>query len=185
MQIDYLADHEQFVDLLVRWHFQEWSYLRPGESLEERTARLRSACRKRGIPTVFVGFAGDELLGSAMLVENDMVGRYEVSPWVAGVFVRPDRRRQGLGAALVRRVCDEAWSLGVEKLYLYTPVSESFYRELGWSVRERTNYRGALVVVMTLDKPHQWVGQLSSAVTAAVNSPATQIKSDSDNQNNV
>src|ERR1035437_4747929 len=103
MEIDYLADHEKFVSPLVQWHHQEWSYLRPGDTIEARTARLRATCGHREIPTVFVAFLKDQLLGSAMLIAHDMDNRMELSPWLAGVFVRPDRRKEDLGSTLVQR----------------------------------------------------------------------------------
>jgi hypothetical protein len=34
MQIGYLADHQEFIPTLARWHHEEWAYLRPGDSLE-------------------------------------------------------------------------------------------------------------------------------------------------------
>jgi GNAT superfamily N-acetyltransferase len=153
VRIDYLADHEKFVSPLVQWHHQEWSYLRPGDTIDARTARLRAACGHCGIPTVFVAFTGKDLLGSAMLIAHDMDNRVELSPWLAGVFVRPDRRKEGLGATLVQRVVEEARVLGIRRLYLYTPTVEQFYVRLGWLNVERTNYRGVSVVVMTKEVP--------------------------------
>jgi GNAT superfamily N-acetyltransferase len=151
MQIGYLADHQDFILPLAEWHHREWAYLRPGDSVEARIARLREACGHCQIPTVMVAFTGNTLLGSAMLVQNDMDMRMELSPWLAGVFVTPDHRRHGIGTTLVRRIVDEARSLGVQRLYLYTPNTEQFYNRLGWSVMERTHYRGTNVVVMSYE----------------------------------
>jgi predicted N-acetyltransferase YhbS len=92
------------------------------------------------------------LLGSAMLIAHDMDTRMEWSPWLAGVFVAPDYRQQGIGIELVRRVVQDASALRVRRrLYLYTPGVEQFYSRHGWSVVEPTNYRGADVVVMSYD----------------------------------
>jgi GNAT superfamily N-acetyltransferase len=80
-------------------------------------------------------------VGCASLVEHDMLTRPELSPWLAGVFVPREHRRRGIGAALVERVVQEARSLGVQRLYLYTPGFGALYLRLGWSVLERTFYR--------------------------------------------
>jgi N-acetylglutamate synthase-like GNAT family acetyltransferase len=151
MQIGYLADHPDFIPTLARWHHQEWAYLRPGDSIEARTERLRHSCGQRQIPAVVIAFADGLLLGSAMLIAHDMDTRMDLSPWLAGVFVSPKHRRRGIGAALVQRVIDEASALGVERLYLYTPGAEEFYARRGWLLIERTNYRGANVAVMSLN----------------------------------
>ena len=156
MQIGYLADHPDFIPTLARWHHQEWAYLRPGDSIEARIERLRHECGQRQIPTVVIAFVDSLLLGSAMLIAHDMDTRMDLSPWLAGVFVSPEHRRRGIGAALVQRVIDEASALGVRRLYLYTPGAEEFYARRGWSLIERTNYRGANVAVMSLDVSPQF-----------------------------
>jgi GNAT superfamily N-acetyltransferase len=151
MQIGYLADHPDFILPLARWHHQEWAYLRPDESIEARTERLRGCCGHKEIPTVVIAFNDRVLLGSAMLVAHDMDTRMDLSPWLAGVFVAPEQRRRGIGGALVQRVIEEAGGLGVQRLYLYTPSAEEFYARRAWLLVERTNYHGANVVVMSLD----------------------------------
>ena len=65
------------------------------------------------------------------------------------MFVTPEHRRKGIGAALVLRIMDEARALHISKLYLYTVDSTAFYANLGWSVLEHTAYRGKDVLVMS------------------------------------
>ena len=50
----------------------------------------------------------------------------------------------------MQRVVQEARALGFDTLHLFTPDKEAFYARLGWSVLERTCYRGHQVVVMAL-----------------------------------
>jgi N-acetylglutamate synthase-like GNAT family acetyltransferase len=97
-----------------------------------------------------IAILDNELLGSASLIEHDMDSRFDLTPWLAGVFVAPQHRRQGIGAALVRRVMDEAASLRISKLYLYTVESTAFYANLGWSPVEKTRYREQEVSIMSL-----------------------------------
>src|SRR5688572_2107352 len=101
MQIDYLANQTQFIPTLARWTYEEWRHLRPGDSIEGRIERLQKESSGSRIPTIFVAFDGSDFLGSAKLVVNDMEIRAELTPWLAGVFVVPQRRRRGIGAALV------------------------------------------------------------------------------------
>jgi N-acetylglutamate synthase-like GNAT family acetyltransferase len=149
MQIDFLADHQDFIPILAQWHYREWAHLRPGDSIEARVSRLRACCGRREIPTVVIAFRGRTLIGSAMLVASDMDTRMELSPWLAGVFVVPQYRLQGVGAALVQRIINEVTGLGIERIYLYTPSTERFYSRLGWSLFDRTGYRGAEVALMS------------------------------------
>jgi GNAT superfamily N-acetyltransferase len=139
--IEYLADRREFIPTVARWHHAEWGHLRPRETVEDRIGRVERDCGHCEVPTTFVALAGAQVLGSASLVENDMETRKELSPWLSGVFVAPEHRRRGVGAALVERVVREAQALGIRRLYLYTPGSGALYLRLGWSVRERTFYR--------------------------------------------
>ncbi|MCI0529440.1 MAG: GNAT family N-acetyltransferase, partial [Nitrospira sp.] len=135
---------------LAQWHHAEWSSLNPGDSVGRRIARLQSQKGRRQIPTTFIALRGETLLGSASLIAHDMDTRMGFSPWLASVYVAPEYRRSGVGSALVQRVVEEARALGVKLLYLFTTNKESFYARLGWSVLERTEYRGKPVVIMTI-----------------------------------
>jgi GNAT superfamily N-acetyltransferase len=139
--IEYLADRRELIPTLARWLHEEWGHLRPGETADDRAARIERACGYRQVPTVFVALIGDKPVGCASLLENDMTTRPELSPWLAGVFVKPQHRRCGVGAALVERVVEEASALAIPRLYLYTPGPGKLYAKLGWSVVEHTLYK--------------------------------------------
>ena len=151
MHIDFLADHPEFIDPIVRWHHEEWGFLRPGDTVEARTARLIAECGRGEIPTTFVAFTGSTVIGSATLLAHDMDTRMDLTPWLGGVYVASDYRRRGIGSELVGRVVEVAARLGVPRLYLYTPSAEQMYSRLGWLPIERTHYHGADVVVMSYD----------------------------------
>jgi predicted N-acetyltransferase YhbS len=147
--IELLADHPEYVETVALWHHGEWAYLRPGDTLEKRLVRLRADCGRQDIPITYVATESGEVLGSAMLIAHDMDSHMEWTPWLAGVFVAQQKRATGIGAALVRHVMRAAADLGISVLYLYTPKAEPFYTRLGWTVIERTFYRGTNVTVMS------------------------------------
>lgn len=149
MTIDYLADHPEFVSVLAQWQHEEWGHLRGGDTLEARLVRLRAQRDRDRIPLTVVAHTDGEVLGSASLIQHDMDTRMELSPWLASVFVSPAHRRQGIGAALVRRIMEEAGKLKVPLLYLYTVHREALYASLGWTFLERSPYREQNVAIMT------------------------------------
>src|SRR3954467_6328091 len=138
MRIEYLSDHPEALPTLAQWQHAEWGHFRPGDTLEKRMVRLRRFSNGDQIPLTVVALDGNEVLGSASLIEHDMATRMELMPWLAGVFVGEQYRRRGIGAELVRRIMAEARGLKVPLLYLYTVHSEKFYAALGWSLQERT-----------------------------------------------
>lgn len=149
ISIEYLADRPECIPTLAHWFYEEWSSVRPGDSVEGRIALLKDRCSKGRIPLTMVAVSEGELLGSASLIEHDMDNRLELYPWLAGVFVAPARRRQGIGATLVRRIVAEADALRIIKLYLYTFKSTAFYTDLGWVLLEPAVYRGKQVSIMS------------------------------------
>jgi predicted N-acetyltransferase YhbS len=157
IQYKYLADYPSSIPTLAQWHHTQWSYLDVGVSASDRAVALGKH-GKAQVPTTVVALSGDQLLGSASLIDHDMDSRMELSPWLASVYVDPPYRTRGIGSTLVRRIVVEAQALGFERLYLFTPDKERFYARLGWSVLERTNYRGYAQIVMVLHIPPQQPG---------------------------
>ena len=150
-RIDYLARHANWIPTLARWHENEWSALNPNSTIDARIERLKTHLGCLQIPTTFVAAGGENVLGSASLIDSDMESHTELSPWLASVYVAPEYRRHGIGTALVERVVEEAFALGVTTLYLFTPDQERFYARRGWETIERTEYRRHQVSIMALN----------------------------------
>ncbi|RJP70316.1 MAG: GNAT family N-acetyltransferase [Candidatus Abyssobacteria bacterium SURF_17] len=151
MEIVNLKERVEFIPILAVWHHNQWSYLNPDGSIEQRVASLETELKSDGIPKTFVAVSGEALLGSASLVPHDMDTRMDLSPWLASVFVAPDARKQGIGSALIRHVVKEAGRLGYRTIYLFTePDKVGFYARLGWSHLETTVYRGHNECIMVI-----------------------------------
>jgi N-acetylglutamate synthase-like GNAT family acetyltransferase len=61
-------------------------------------------------------------------------GHEDLTPWLGGVFVGSDFRRQGIGATLCATVEDDARSREISTLYLFTLDKQAWYSRLGWTV---------------------------------------------------
>lgn len=148
MHIEYLKDREELIPELARLSLMEWFYLRPMLTLEAQIGILRNHCGYRQIPTILVATSGDEILGSVALVPHSLETRKCLSPWLDGVYVRPDHRKQGIARLLIHRIEEEASALGIRRLYLSTANAQAFYSHLGWQVLEKTADKGIMVSVM-------------------------------------
>jgi predicted N-acetyltransferase YhbS len=152
VRIEPLADHPEAIPTIARWHFDQWGRKSPTRSVASAAERLRGHLRRDATPLTMVALAGDALVGSAALICQDMKdARPELSPWLADVFVDPARRRRGVASALVAALVAKARALGVENLHLYTPDQERLYARFGFVVRERIDYRGERVALMSLE----------------------------------
>jgi predicted N-acetyltransferase YhbS len=150
MQIAYLKDHPDAIPTVAQWLFHQWGHLTPGSSVESAIGRLQRNLHDDRIPLTIIALSGDNVVGTASLIEHDLQTRPDLTPWLASVFVVPEQRGQGIGAALVRAIVAKARTLGVSPLYLFTPDKEALYRHLGWQTVETTNYRGEDVVIMQI-----------------------------------
>ncbi len=148
MPLVYLRDCPEFFPLVARWIWDEWHHLLAQQSPAEFEAWLRSGGRGCGLPTTLVRVDEGVPVGTVSLESDDMDIRPDLTPWLASLYVVPAHRGRGLGRTLVRAAEEEARSLGITTLYLYTPEHESFYAALGWERFEQCEYRAVPVTVM-------------------------------------
>jgi GNAT superfamily N-acetyltransferase len=153
MEFAYLIDHPHLLPVVAAWHHDEWAYIRPGDTLEQRQKRLAAECGHCQIPTTVVALKGDSAVGSISLLADDMDTHPHLTPWLASLYVPAEHRRQGIGAALVARLVCEVKALKIARVYLYTPSEEKFYRGLGWKTLEQTTYAGKPASIMAYDIP--------------------------------
>jgi predicted N-acetyltransferase YhbS len=151
MHIVDLGTAPQHIPRLAAWHHEQWSYLNPDKTIEERIDELREHLAGNPVPRTFIALDDQRLMGSASLIADDMATHPELTPWLASVFVSPLYRKQGVGAALVRRVMTAAAESGIATLSLFTPDQEQLYRRLGWHTVARELYASAEVVIMQID----------------------------------
>ncbi|MEZ5959067.1 MAG: arsenic resistance N-acetyltransferase ArsN2 [Hyphomonadaceae bacterium] len=57
---------------------------------------------------------------------------------IRSIVVKPEARGSGVGAALVEALAEHARREGVERLWLLTNGSASFFERLGWAPAERS-----------------------------------------------
>ena len=150
MEIVDLRQRPAYLPEIARWHLAQWGYMNPGQTLADVTTELESHLAESAIPTTYVAVEGEQPLGSASLIADDMDTRPELSPWLASLYVREDVRRRGVGEALMRRVVHRAAELGIERLYLFTPDQQAYYGRRGWVPLEDTDYRGQAQTIMVL-----------------------------------
>lgn len=143
-----LADKKEFIQELAQLHHSEWRHLSPSLTLEKRIDAISKAANPAGIPSIFIVVSGGKLLGSAALIEHDMDSKPDLTPWLAGVYVKKEFRHQGIAKKLVAYCEKEAMRSNVKYLYLYTQFASVLYESLGWLHMERCLYKGVVVDLM-------------------------------------
>ena len=100
------------------------------------------------IPLTLIALSGTVPVGTVSLVESDLPGREDLTPWLASLLVPRELRRQGIGTALVERALTLAAELGYGELYLFAWEHLGFYGALGWEVFDTGTVSGQEVTLM-------------------------------------
>jgi GNAT superfamily N-acetyltransferase len=135
--------------ICARWRVDAFSVLQADFEQELRSLERFASDQSHGVG--LVAKADGEPIGTCLLIEQEIEPNHDVSPWLAGLFVVQEHRRKGAGAVLVHAIEDQARQRGFSRLYLYTRNAAEFYVRLGWSVLERTNWKGAETAFMLRD----------------------------------
>src|SRR5258708_7805058 len=134
VRISYLSEHAEYIAELAQWLFEQWDSIAGEEAPEARIKKLKTHMNRDRLPIAWVAQANGQPLGTAALRVHDLEGREDLTPWLGGVFVGPEFRRQGIGAALCAAVEDKARSQAIQTLYLFTLDKQAWYSRLGWTL---------------------------------------------------
>ena len=100
------AERPDLAPVVASWLWGEFWRAR-GSSLEETLAVVRTSVTAQRMPRTFVLLVDGKPLGTASLAAQDLETRPDLTPWLAGVFVEPAARGQGLVAHLIGAVEEE------------------------------------------------------------------------------
>ncbi|TYQ18435.1 UNVERIFIED_CONTAM: putative acetyltransferase [Acetivibrio alkalicellulosi] len=135
MEIEYLCDNIQYIDIVAKWIYTEFvDGIRVGIPYEkvEKSFKQRKI---ESIPISIVAINKDVCVGVASLLENDLKLR-DYTPWLGGLYVSEEHRNQGIGKVLIEEIKTIAKRLGYDVLYLRTEHALEYYKKLDWQFVE-------------------------------------------------
>jgi N-acetylglutamate synthase-like GNAT family acetyltransferase len=137
LTISDLRQRPEFFHTVAERIWQAW-WKADGHPLDYISGRLRENLNATSIPFALVAHDGGTFLGTASVIASDLAERPQFTPWVAAVWVDPQARQAGVGAALVDRATRDCFALGVDRVFLCArPPRASYYERLGWTAIER------------------------------------------------
>jgi len=146
-----MADARE-ADVLAGWIWNEWARHEPGISREASDRAVHEALGCARLPHFVVGRVDSTPIGCASIVATDLPTHPDLGPWLANVYVLPDWRGRGVGAALVARAMAHGAQVA-PRLYLYTFGRPGWYERLGWRACDTGEYAGRSIVIMRYDVP--------------------------------
>ena len=116
--------------LIARWIHEEFWSDKPGHSVEGMLERI-SHGQRTTLPIGLVAFDGESPCGTVSLIDSDVEERQDLSPWLAALYVVPEKRNKGIGRHLIAACIEASRQCGFKSLYLHTSIP-SYYEALGW-----------------------------------------------------
>jgi GNAT superfamily N-acetyltransferase len=142
-----LRQRPEFFDVVADRIWRAW-WKDDGHPLDYITDRLRENLNAEPVPIALVAHDGATFLGTSSVIASDLDERPHYTPWVAAVWVEPQHRSCGIGAALVARAAQHCFASGVDRVYLCArPARAGFYQRLGWRPVERNVGKHGLTVL--------------------------------------
>ena len=125
-----------FFDIVADRIWREW-HAPGGSTLAALRARLSEHLTGAPMPKAFVAHDGGRFLGTISLIASDLAERPELTPWAAALWVEPEARRAGVGAALLGHTAAAALNNGENALYLCAREAiAGYYLARGWRLVE-------------------------------------------------
>ena len=84
-----------------------------------------------GMPLTFLLLKNDRIIGFYQLVEQELLVRKDLSPWISPLFIDKSERGQALGVLLLDHGRKMARELGYEKVYITTDYIQ-YYEKYGF-----------------------------------------------------
>ena len=145
----FLKERFDLAPLIAQLQGAEWQHLYRDWNAAHALKDFEAEKSDGGLPTTMIALEGDDLRGSVSVVFDDLPGAQDLNPWVASLYVLPKYRGQGVGGFLLNQVSCLLQRNQVQKAYLFTEKSQSFFRRYGWRTLRSGNANGFEVEIMT------------------------------------
>ncbi len=86
---------------------------------------------EKDLPKCYMMLRDDDIIGYYQLVEQELITRKDLSPWITTVFIDEQERGQRLSSKLLEHGRTVAGKLGYAKVYLTTDHIQ-FYEKFGF-----------------------------------------------------
>ena len=151
MQISHVKYFQNWIPIIGKWIYEEWSYAFPLRTLQEIQRGLFGRINENEMPITLVAHDERGVLGTASLKASDMEILQDITPWLSSVFVHPDHRGEGVATALVAEIEKIARQLGFTRIHVFNPISQGVFEKLGWSVLQTVQYGGKELAILVKD----------------------------------
>ena len=135
------------IAICARWRVAEFASV-IGASFEDEQRTLTAFVAEPARQVALIAHRDGIPAGTCLLVPSEIDPMHALTPWLAGLYVTPEHRCEGVGEALVRAIEAQARARGHQRLYLYTDTAVAYYQRLGWRTVDRVAWMGCDTTLM-------------------------------------
>jgi GNAT superfamily N-acetyltransferase len=155
LELKQLAECPEHFETVGHWIYEQW-WKTPDNTPEVLLKQLRPHLEKGTFPYTIVAMIDGGPVGSCCVIENDCSLRPQYSPWVAAVYVKPEKRLQGVASGILQKAFHIAKKLRIKGLYIDCWAKTSpLYKKNGWKILERdVGQKDSLVMYRSTGSVH-------------------------------
>ena len=148
--IDYLANHTQYIEKIARWRTNEWSRYNPSITYSTSVSCFKEHCNYDKLPLTYLYFEKSEPVGMFSLRIEELPQYGHFKPWIGGLCVQKKFRSKGIGSILVNYAEEVVSSFHYKALYLFIFNLElqSWYENLGYESLKTDTFNNSPIIVM-------------------------------------
>ncbi|MHB2265617.1 GNAT family N-acetyltransferase [Aliihoeflea sp. PC F10.4] len=131
-----LSDRPELAAITARWRWDAFFREDGIDLFDIQQQEKIAAARDDLFPTVLVLLDDEQPVGMVALCLDDLDGRPDLNPWLAGLYVEPAHRGRGHSRLLIEALEAFALTGGIDQLWLYTASAQELYEKAGWQTAE-------------------------------------------------
>jgi len=144
LNIELLADHPEAISILKKLFESEWEPYYGASGPGDAETDLRKSANRTELPIAVVAMIDGNVCGTAALKMESVTTYPDYYPWLAGLLVAPEYRRQGIGEQLIIKIEELAKKLNYKEIYVGTGeksgMSEVTLDKRNWEFIDKSEY---------------------------------------------
>ena len=137
-KIIYLADYPEYIETCAAWHFTAWGVKSDKRTLRKDIKKFENSIEKNSIPLTILCLDKKRNVPVAMgaIWEKDSDYWTEITPWITGIYVHEDYRKQGLAKSILCKLEQDAKRIGISNIYLTASAAVGLYEKMKYEIQE-------------------------------------------------
>ncbi len=144
LKIELLDDHPDALPMLKDLFESEWEPYYGAEGPADAETDLKNSANRTKLPIALVALVDGNVCGTAALKMESVTSYPDYFPWLAGLLVAPEYRRQGIGEQLIAKIEKLAKQLGYKEIFVGTGeksgMSEITLDKRDWKFIDKSDY---------------------------------------------